>query len=446
MAGTEQRTGEVLIVADDVTGANSSAAHMACANLSTVTVIGANAVEPALRRHAIVAVSTGSRDMSGEDAATRVRTAMRAAGPVPFVAKRIDSTLRGNIGAELDAALDVAQEQRTKAPCRALVVAAFPAAGRTTVGGVQLVDGVPLTEAAGVSDMRGSLASSRVAELVSAQSRREIREVPLHVVTGSPSSLKAAMLNDAEVLVLDAAEDGDLRAIAAAAAAAQRAHGIRWLPVDPGPFAIELARAHGVLPAPVSPPPILLVIAGSTTALTMQQLAEAEQVLGARFVDVDVRRLNVRGAAQELCALAAKSSPGDFLGVRVVGGPLRDAAVRHPSGREVAQTLGYVSHAFIDSCGAAGIYVTGGEICAAVIDALDATAIAVEREILPLVVAGRLVGGCADGLPIVTKGGLVGDGATVVACLKHLRAQPAAHWVDARKHPVRTPTKGRASS
>ena len=52
--------------------------------------------------------------------------------------KKVDSTLRGPLAAEIEAAL--AASGRT----RAVVAPAFPATGRTTVGGVQHLDGVPV--------------------------------------------------------------------------------------------------------------------------------------------------------------------------------------------------------------------------------------------------------------------------------------------------------------
>jgi uncharacterized protein YgbK (DUF1537 family) len=56
--------------------------------------------------------------------------------------KTVDSTLRGHIAQELEACF--AASGRTS-----LVFApAFPQAGRTTVGGIQLVDGVPVSESA----------------------------------------------------------------------------------------------------------------------------------------------------------------------------------------------------------------------------------------------------------------------------------------------------------
>jgi uncharacterized protein YgbK (DUF1537 family) len=61
-------------------------------------------------------------------------------------------------------------------------------------------------------------------------------------------------------------------------------------------------------------------------------------------------------------------------------------------------------------------------MAAAVIEVLGATGVDVETEIQPLMVAGRLSTGPWAGLPIVTKGGLVGDGGAVPAAVGQLRA------------------------
>jgi D-threonate/D-erythronate kinase len=55
----------------------------------------------------------------------------------------------------------------------------------------------------------------------------------------------------------------------------------------------------------------------------------------------------------------------------------------------------------------------------------------ISDEVVPLAVAGTLVGGPWDGLQIVTKGGLVGDAGTTVACIDHLR-----HNADTRRRQV----------
>jgi uncharacterized protein YgbK (DUF1537 family) len=53
----------------------------------------------------------------------------------------------------------------------------------------------------------------------------------------------------------------------------------------------------------------------------------------------------------------------------------------------------------------AGFVVTGGDGARALVDALGATGIALKEEIISGIPLGTLIGGKADGLPIVTKAG-----------------------------------------
>ncbi|MPY98693.1 MAG: hypothetical protein GEU97_11980, partial [Actinophytocola sp.] len=64
---------------------------------------------------------------------------------------------------------------------------------------------------------------------------------------------------------------------------------------------------------------------------------------------------------------------------------------------------------------------------------LAADGLTVEEELVPLAVAGSFVGGPWEGLPLVTKGGLVGDADTMIACVAHLRraAEAARRQVSA---------------
>jgi hypothetical protein len=47
--------------------------------------------------------------------------------------------------------------------------------------------------------------------------------------------------------------------------------------------------------------------------------------------------------------------------------------------------------------------------------------------VIPLAVAGTVVGGPWDGLQMVTKGGLVGGADAALLCLEHLRLTAEAH-------------------
>lgn len=66
-------------------------------------------------------------------------------------------------------------------------------------------------------------------------------------------------------------------------------------------------------------------------------------------------------------------------------------------------------------------------MAAAVTCALGADGFAIETEVLPLAIAGHLVGGPHDGLLFATKGGLIGGPDAARDCLEHLRAACTRH-------------------
>lgn len=92
------------------------------------------------RASTVLAVDSGSRSLSALQAAERVATLTAQLASRDVLYKTVDSTLRGHVAAELEASF-MASGRKT------LVFApAFPDAGRTTVHGTQLVDGVPVSE------------------------------------------------------------------------------------------------------------------------------------------------------------------------------------------------------------------------------------------------------------------------------------------------------------
>jgi len=131
------------------------------------------------------------------------------------VYKKVDSTLRGNVAAETDAALTASGADL------ALVAPAFPAAGRTTRDGVHYVDGTPLDETEYADDENGP--SSPELAAVFASDDRAVEQVSIDVVEsgarpGRGGTLTAAV--DAHdrppVIVCDAPTGEHLATIAEA--------------------------------------------------------------------------------------------------------------------------------------------------------------------------------------------------------------------------------------
>ena len=432
----------VLVVADDLTGANATGARFARVGLSTASVIVPDAVGAIAADHEVVVTSTSSRHVAPEEAAQLVEAAIEAAGEVALVVKRTDTTLRGNIGSEIEAALR--QVRRHHPHARAIFVPAFPEAGRITVGGLQLVDGVAVARSPAGRDHLTPVTSSRVADVVRQQAELTVREIHLDVVqddedvltqalasAGSGEGVQAGGGEGSDVLVIDATDRHDLTAIARAAARCVREHGAHWLVVDPGPFGPELATSLGLtsLPddadardvaTPVDALP-LLVVAGSVTRATREQLVALEHVHDASFLDLDVADFEEAATIDELVRLLAGSTAGGVVGLRTAAGESQVVTLDRESAEAIPRRLGTIVREVLRRVDVGGLYLTGGDVTIGVLDELGGSAIAIDDEVLPLAVTGRVVGGPHAGLRVVTKGGLIGDTMATVACIDALR-------------------------
>lgn len=132
---------EVLAIADDLTGALEVGALFAESGVANVVTTRSTLDrDPSTADFPVCVVDLESRHLAAEDAAKKVgdvATELRQAGGRGLY-KKTDSTLRGPIGAELNAIMEAW-------PDRSLVfVPAYPRLGRVVRGGRLFIDGRPL--------------------------------------------------------------------------------------------------------------------------------------------------------------------------------------------------------------------------------------------------------------------------------------------------------------
>ncbi|RKS10432.1 uncharacterized protein YgbK (DUF1537 family) [Nocardiopsis sp. Huas11] len=424
---------QVLVVADDLTGANATGARFARTGMRVATVTPEH-VRRVADDYDVVVANLDSRHVPAEQATDLVTDVIEAVWPVGLVVKRTDSTLRGNIGAELEAAYDAVRERvPAETRVRVLFVPAFPGSGRITEDGVQLLHGRPLEHTELAQDPLCPMSTSVVADILAEQTDLAVRHVPVRKVT--QTMLTAELLaGDEPVVVCDAGTEQHLTDIADAAAAAHHEDGTVWLAVDPGPTGALLAYALRLRGQAGSRGP-LLGVAGSTTDLTRRQLATVARTGAVRFVDLDAVLLSdpdsdhADTVARELADQLTSSGFPDFCVLRVVttSERVRELPVQARAelpGR-VASLVADVVNEVADTTGThalpSGLFLTGGDLIASLLDELDVHAVDIGGEVVPLAVHGHLGGGPLDGTPIVAKGGLVGDDITLVECLAKLR-------------------------
>ena len=81
-----------------------------------------------------------------------------------IVVKRINSTIRGNLGAETDALLEAIGPDSI-----AVVVASYPESGHVTSGGYLLVEGMPAQETDVAKDPINPITSSYIPDIIRKQ-------------------------------------------------------------------------------------------------------------------------------------------------------------------------------------------------------------------------------------------------------------------------------------
>lgn len=350
------------ILADDLTGACDTGSLFTGAGAVPVTVWPSVAPDGAAR--AVHVVDTESRRLSPRDAGTRVTQAVRAC-PTPRYFKKLDSTLRGRIGAEVEALMAAA------GITRALVCPAFPAQGRTVVRGELLIDGVPIGGT-------GIQATSSVVQLLRPQLTRPIAWIPLpEVRAGRELLIERLMRLDGMVVVADAETDDDLDALVDAALALEAP------PVLAGAAGLgrALAARLGVLRDHAALPRARrwLVVAGSLHPATRRQVHAA------------------RDAGLTVLASAAGESLDDGAAAR----DLADAARQ----RLRAEPFDVV-------------FVTGGDTALALYEALGRGRLELVGPPAPGLALARLAVPERDGLWLVTKAGAFGDPDLIVSLAK----------------------------
>ena len=205
---------DILIIADDLTGANDTNVQFAKFGARAITCydLRSLALYPGFD---IASLSTESRSLTPENAYQKAATVIRRLPfqPEYFVYKKIDSALRGSFGIEIDALMD--NMPWIKAT---LVAPAYPDNHRTTINGSQLVKGVPVHQTEIAADPVTPVTDSNLLTVLGSQSRRKIGYLPLaQVLKGYPavqSYIHSLISDHCEIIVADAETNEHLSTLA----------------------------------------------------------------------------------------------------------------------------------------------------------------------------------------------------------------------------------------
>jgi uncharacterized protein YgbK (DUF1537 family) len=405
---------DVAIVADDLTGALDAAAPFAGCGLKTRVLLDIEQALSAVGTNTqVLSVTSESRHLSPSTVDERVWNATRAAlaGAPRVLFKKIDSTLRGNIAAEIMVAL------RASGLRHALIAPAVPRHGRIMRAGEVFIDGVPLWQTEIGSDALSVPPSAPLPQVLRAASK----DLIVHMwPRGAAFALSAE--GGLHAYVADCESDADLDAIGRFALS----HCDGVLPVGASGLAAAMARqlaqklASGKLStipsiSQYARKPVLFVI-GSRTAASAKQTA--------RLVAAGAEELVMPFSkhARDRDRLLEGSFSQSALPIALI---VRSGASREPGlirASEVAQTLGRTAATVVRRLQIDVVVMVGGDTAFETFQAFGVHEATVSGEITPGLAIGEML---VDGRSVtfITKAGGFGDADVLVKIFRSMKNQ-----------------------
>ncbi|WP_274650137.1 four-carbon acid sugar kinase family protein [Paenibacillus humicola] len=429
----------ISVIADDLTGASDAGVQFARNGLRTQVIFDWTSIRNDGSEPEVFVVDTDSRSIPGERAYERARSAAHSLKEHGFdrVYKKMDSTLRGNLGQEIAGVMDAFGFEA------AFIAPAFPRIGRTTVNGIHYLNGIPIHETEIARDPKTPVPDSDIARILRQQSGQACGRIALSLLREGPDavsrSIESAIRDHTRWFVFDAENDDDLKLIAALLPS----FGTKVLWAGSAGLAeflfVSRSQREPGQPAAVRPAakgPVMLV-AGSISNVTREQVAEVNRHAEVTAVEMNplaaVDFSEERSQEIERCiailqdafgrggevSLFSGSSPEQVKAAKEKGA-LLGLEASEVSNR-IAETLGIIAGRAVSAAPVKGLVLTGGDTAKAVCKTLGVHGIELIQEVEPGIPYGILQGGAR--LATVTKAGAFGNKMSLYHAMQFIHQQ-----------------------
>ncbi|MFV0577839.1 MAG: four-carbon acid sugar kinase family protein [Fusobacterium ulcerans] len=158
---------KLVIIADDLTGALDTGVQFSKKNMSTIVTTDLNFnFEDICKEADVVVVDTESRHIPAAEAKERIKSVLSKFNKkeIRFFYKKTDSTLRGNLGSEVEGFMEGLNINEVS------FIPAFPSGKRTVKDGVLYVNNVKLAETQFAMDILNPVTDSFIPDIIKKQS------------------------------------------------------------------------------------------------------------------------------------------------------------------------------------------------------------------------------------------------------------------------------------
>ena len=429
------------VIADDFTGGNDTGLQFSKQGALTGVFLNLSDIDKALNEFDVVVLDTESRFDDKNTAFEKVLQAAQVLTQkgVLYIYKKLDSTMRGNIGAEIDGAIEGTCAKA------ALVVPAMPSMGRTTIGGICYVNGIAVGQTEAARDPKTPINISDITAIIAQQSKRPVQCIGIEEVQGLIETITERIMSlinkGIEVIVIDALSEDDLERIAKAVNKIDQ-HKVF---VGSLGFAEYIGKALRIEDSKKQKSNCkrykdkvsnrVVIAAGSVSEVTMAQVSYAIRERFVHVIDLNIEKIFNQREKEKLriIAIAGRElTAGKDIIIRSINN-LDDVEKAH----EISMKKGFDAFECSENIGIffgdvidricrefkpSGLVLTGGDVAIKVIKAMGVTGSIIKDEVLPGVASGFFLSDEFGDIVFVTKAGAFGKEDALVKIIDFLKS------------------------
>ncbi|HEY5586799.1 MAG TPA: four-carbon acid sugar kinase family protein [Ruminiclostridium sp.] len=406
---------KLLVIADDFTGAMDTGVQFSKNGIATLvstrTELNLDQIQQNIQ---VLVVDTESRHLKPDKAYEIVYDLTNRAREygIQHVYKKTDSTLRGNIGAELKAVMDAWDGMPV------MYVPAYPKTGRTTFHSKQFVDGIPLHETIYSKDLLNPIKTCCISEII-------LKQADVKTVAATIGGKLTVNLEDKDtVYIFDGQVEEDLtntgnilkarNKLSITAGCAGFAERLSNLIDFEGKSGVEQIKSENIL-----------VVCGSINEASMHQIRFGEK----------------HGFESILLTSEQKSNKGyweTFKGKALTEEVVRKIAANGKviiktvsdvdeidvvtSSQKIADSIGELTNQILSYGIACTLVVFGGDTAIHVMDAIECSGLKPLEEIVPGVAVSKAV--CKYGeMTLISKAGGFGEKDVLLKIQNYLKGK-----------------------
>lgn len=396
-----------LMIADDFTGASDAGVQMSKNGIEAHIAFDTDSIDP----EKSYVIDTETRNAPAAVAYEKVKQVYESVLPYSYdhYYKKIDSTLRGNIKEELEAADEVLK------PDLIVFNPANPDSNRTVVDGILMMNGVRICETEIMRDPLCLVQQDNLKILL-----EEKLNVQVQYFTLAQIRNKDLALDGSRFITFDVLENNDINTIVEFIL--QQKKKVLWV------GSAGMANALFFALKPHFP---VLAIVGSISETSRLQARVAVEA-GAKLIEVHVADL-IRGGSlesaveeaverlnlgQDVLIVSAKEHE-DYLDAVDAG--KKAGMTRQEVAQFTQKKLGEMSAQILKRAQVCGCFLTGGDTAISVNNHNHAKGAKLIKEVFPIVALIELDGGDHPGLPCIVKGGSIGNPNTIADAIRYFR-------------------------